>query len=437
MRFVRCTLLAVILFLFNVSLVLGASVVITPATGNSFTIQGNNLDGVAGIDLVVNFDNSLSAPSVSQGGLIAATGAMFFANPNFSPHSIKIAIITTRTFSGSGQIATITFGKGSGKATITAKNLIDSTGAPIGATTTTTTDSGLNTTSGVPFSQPSQQASPSNTTTTSPSSSTTTAASSAASTTTPTYFGTVTMPADQQQRADSHSATSPSVPVNAGEPPAAGVAEQTQHSETSSVEAKPEETRQYVVYKGISDRFKQYTGNKTLSAMAALFDKKIAENIHQDPAIVLSDGKSRATLTIDIPARISTSPNFAVNGGALASFKQDKSVKGRWIVEILPEAAAGKVITTIIAGAEEFEFPLTVAPPVKTALTLDDSGWNRFLKETGTDKGPLHDLNNDGVRDYLDEFVFVANFLAGKTIPEKPAAPSRKSEKTRSLNGNK
>ena len=77
------------------------------------------------------------------------------------------------------------------------------------------------------------------------------------------------------------------------------------------------------------------------------------------------------------------------------------------------------------AGAEEFEYPLTVAPPAKTALTLDESGWNRFLKEVGTSSAPQHDLNNDGLRDYVDEFIFVANHIARKSAPEKPASPSR------------
>jgi hypothetical protein len=161
--------------------------------------------------------------------------------------------------------------------------------------------------------------------------------------------------------------------------------------------------------------------------MVALFDKKVAQTIHQKPEVLLSDGQSKAELTVDIPARINYSPNFAVNGGTLVSFKQDKQIKGRWIVEVSPEAGTVKVTVTIIVGAEEFEFPLTVTPPVKTAIALDESGWGKFLKEVGTTKSPIHDLNNDGVRDYVDEFIFVANYLAGKSTPVKPAVPSNKS----------
>jgi hypothetical protein len=245
------------------------------------------------------------------------------------------------------------------------------------------------------------------------------------------------MPMDQQQRIDPQPATSPSAPAIAGEPPTDNITEQAHPSEKTSVEAKPEETPQYVVYKGILDRFKQYSGSKKLSAMVALFETKVAQTVHQEPAILLSNGQSKATLTVDIPTRISSSPNFAANGGTLLSYKQDKQSKGRWTVEVLPETGATRVSVTIIVGAEEFEYPLTVAPPAKTALALDESGWDRFLNEVGTTAAPLHDLNNDGVRDYVDEYIFVANYLARKTIPGKPASAAKKPEKNRTLDGTK
>lgn len=237
------------------------------------------------------------------------------------------------------------------------------------------------------------------------------------------------MPGEQQQRADSQPATSSGAPVNSGEPAAARIAEQSQPSGMPAADTKADETPQYVVFRGISDRFKQYNGSKTLPAMAVLFDKTVAQSISQVPAILLSDGQSKATLNVDIPVKISSSPNFAVNGGKLVSLKQDKQIKGRWIVEVLPDAGAFKVTVTIIAGAEEFEYPLTVAPPVKATLTLDESGWNRFLKEVGTTGAPLNDLNNDGVRDYMDDFIFVANHLVKKTTQTKPALKSEKSVK--------
>ena len=84
-----------------------------------YSIQGSAMDGVAGIDLNISYPYpDLSSPSVTQGGLIS--GAMMVANTN-TPGNIKIAIINSKAFSGSGEIVRITFAnKGSGTLSITA-----------------------------------------------------------------------------------------------------------------------------------------------------------------------------------------------------------------------------------------------------------------------------------------------------------------------------
>ncbi|MEI7815721.1 MAG: cohesin domain-containing protein [Desulfuromonadales bacterium] len=391
-----------------------AIVSITPSGDSSYTVQGIGMNNVAGIQLDMTYDSaSLNSPTVTQGGLVS--GAMLAANTSI-PGSIKIAIISTNSFSGNGQIATVSFAGRSGTGSITSANvsMIDSTGKAISATISvaaSVSNTNSNETAAV-----TNLSSPQSSSTTTTSTASTTASTAS---TIPAYLGTVTLPTDLQQRADSKPTPSSSVSVSSGEPTAAKVIEQSQPAGKPDTEVKPEETQQYIVYKGISERFKQYNSSKKLPVVALLFDKKVAQTIHQEPAILLNDGNSKAALTVDIPARITSSPNFAVNGGTLVSFKQDKLIKGRWTVEVLPEVGLTKVIMTIIAGAEEFEYPLTVAPPLKTTLTLDESGWEKFLKEVGTAKAPLHDLNNDGVRDYMDEYIFVANYLANITAVAK------------------
>ncbi len=412
---------SLIILSWSSSVLAAATVSINTSGDKSYSVQGSGMSGVAGLQLNIKYDStSLNTPTVTQGGLVA--GAMLAANTS-NPGSISIAIISTRPFSDSGQIATISFASKTGSGGIISANvnMINSQQAVVPASISVAggSDSSVaglpNTAAGLPFSQPSE---------TNPVKSTQTSQSSTSATTNPTYPGTITLPADLQQQSDTQTATTPATaPIYTAAQAAARSTEQAQLSEKPATEMKSEETPQYIVYKGISDRFKLYKGRKKLSDVVALFDKKVAQNIKQEPAVLLSDGKVKATLTVDIPVRISSSPNFAVNGGKLVSFKQDKAVKGRWIVEVLPEAGAVKTIMTIIAGVEEFEYPLTVAPPMKTKLTLDESGWNRFLKDAGTTKIPLHDLNNDGVRDYMDEYIFVANYLAGiKSAPAKPTA---------------
>ena len=405
---------------------LAASISVVSSGDASYVIQGNSMDGVAGIELTIRYEAALfqGTPTVKQESLIS--GAMLAANTSL-PGTIKIAIISTRSFSGSGPIATISFASKSPAAPLptVSHSMIDSKGSALASSTDNVSADpsapGNITSPGIPFSQPSQQ-------TPSPAqqqSTDTAGASGTGTTSTPTYLGTVTLPTEQQQQADAQPPVSPPAPVHTEEPAAPKIEEPAHPAGKPVSEAKTEETPQYVLHKGVLDRFKQFKGSKQLSAVAVLFDKKVAQNIHQEPAILLSDGNSKATLTVDIPSRITSSPNFAANGGKLVSFKQDKQNKGRWTIEVLPDTGAVRVTVTIIAGAEEFEYPLTVAPPAKTTLTLDEPGWNIFLKEVGTISAPQHDLNNDGLRDYVDEFIFVANHIARKTAPAKPASPSR------------
>ncbi|MBW4054899.1 MAG: hypothetical protein HIU83_05785 [Proteobacteria bacterium] len=403
-------LAALFLLSWSTSVLAAATVTVTPSGDSSYSVLGAGMDGVAGIQLDIFYDAaSLATPTVTQGGLVS--GAMLAANTSQTGH-IKIAIISTRVFSGSGQIATLSFASktGSGGITSVTTSMIDSKGAVVSASAVITGGSesnipGLSSTPGVPFSQSSQatQASQS---------------SQSDTATIPAYLGTVTMPSEQH-RDPSPPETPSSSPGDTGEP-APRAAEKTQPPDIPVADTKPEETSQYVVYGGILDRFKQYNGSKKFSAMKTLFDMDVAQAIRQEPALLVSDGQSKATLTVDIPARSNSSPNFAVKGGTLVSFKRDTQGKDRWIVDVLPKSGVTVVTLTILSGADVHEFPLTVVPPVKTALTFDERGWDRFLKEVGTAKAPLHDLNNDGVRDYMDEFIFVAHSLLNKTVTSKP-----------------
>ncbi len=395
-------------------------------TSPAFSVDGTGMDGVYGVQIDIRYDTtSVSSPTVTKGGLAAGT---IFAENHSTPGLIKIAAISNSPLSSSGQIASITFASKTGSGGITSVNytMINNSGSTVATSPdSTTSDSTFTATAGIPFSstttqttQGTQQA----TTTVPASTATSTAISSG------TYPGSITLPTDpmqQQQQQPSKPApiTPPPATPGSDESPAVRTAEQGKPAATPAADTKPEETQQYIVYLSVSERFQQYGGSKKLSVMATLFNKKVSQTISQEPPILLSDGRSKAVLTIDIPARITLSPNFAVNGGTLVSFKQDQQNKLRWNVEVLPAAGTGKMTVTILAGAEEFEYPLTVAPPVKTVLSLDELGWNTFLKEVGTAEAPLHDLNKDGVRDYLDEFIFVANYLVKKTEPVQPVPP--------------
>jgi hypothetical protein len=107
------------------------------STGSgTYSILGNNMDGVAGIQIEIKYDTaSLSSPTVTQGGLV--TGAILAANTS-TPGVITIGIINTSAFSGNGQIAGISFASKTGSAGITSitASLIDIKGSSVASSAT-------------------------------------------------------------------------------------------------------------------------------------------------------------------------------------------------------------------------------------------------------------------------------------------------------------
>lgn len=104
---------------------------LSPSSSSEYVLRGDNMDGVAGIDMTINYDNStLSSPTVTQGEFIS--GAMMATNTS-TPGVIKIAIISTKAISGNGQIATVSFASvtGTGNILISNVNMIDNKGATI------------------------------------------------------------------------------------------------------------------------------------------------------------------------------------------------------------------------------------------------------------------------------------------------------------------
>ncbi len=66
----------------------------------------------------------------------------------------------------------------------------------------------------------------------------------------------------------------------------------------------------------------------------------------------------------------------------------------------------------------KLEIPLTVSPKARVDLIQTDkvseADFALFLKERGAAGAPKFDLNGDGKRDYLDDYIFTANYLAAQ-----------------------
>ena len=71
-----------------------------------------------------------------------------------------------------------------------------------------------------------------------------------------------------------------------------------------------------------------------------------------------------------------------------------------------------RVILTIMTDSDLIKYPLSLAPPVEN-VSPAEADFAVFLKDSGA-ATPKRDLNGDGRHDYLDDFIYSANYLVRK-----------------------
>ncbi|HEY3307024.1 MAG TPA: cohesin domain-containing protein [Desulfuromonadaceae bacterium] len=437
-RIIRQLLLAFLLLSVSCSIALGASASVTALGNGIFTVQGNNMDGVAGIDLTLNYDSSsLASPSVNQGSLF--TGAMFVANPNFAQGVIKIAVISSKSFSGSGPIATITFAthKGSGTVSIAAFKSINASGNAVGdgSSNNTATDSNTGNTGSTGNTGNMSNITTNNTvntgdTKTNNASSTTGSylpPITGSTSTISTSLGTVSMPSDSQTKMEAkptESLSATSVPPADFSPRDEATAAPAELSIAIKNEEpqKPEEVK-IILNTGVLERFHTYQGEKSPAIMMALFKKEVSAKIRQEPAVALSDGNKIVKLIVDLPGSNGISPNFAFNEAKMISLGKDDNSE-KWLIDVLPQKGTLKASITVLSGNTIIEYPLTVAAPIKD-FSISEAEFKKFLQDNGA-KSPRQDINNDGRHDYIDDFIYTANFIVQRNSIKTDSVPKTK-----------
>jgi hypothetical protein len=183
------------------------------------------------------------------------------------------------------------------------------------------------------------------------------------------------------------------------------------------------EREKIIVYKSVLERFKEFKGKKTPEALIALFSSGGGEG-RQTPPLVLSDGKTTVKVVIELNAN-SEDNNFLLDGVSLVTLTNKSG--NSWIAELLPENNILEATISVPQNNQWHVAPLTVSPPADVAIRRSSGkeaevDFERYLKERGTAKTPRFDLNGDGRRDYIDDYIFTANYLvrhqaAGKTGP--------------------
>ena len=414
------------LFMSGSAAVFGAVLTVSSTGNGTFAVQGAGLVDVAGINATIIYDTAtLANPRVSQGGLI--TGAMMVPDTN-SPGTIRIVIVTTQKISGNGSIASIRFDKkGGSSGTILSLNakMISVNGVSLPVQTQ--------------VNNPAVESVPSDTTNTTATTGTTTQTSRAAPDNTstapgPKYLGQsgVNLPSEtgetiQQEQAPEASPNQVSPEGNETQTLAPETESQTEPKNSNPQPSASVPGKKFVVYKSVLDRFREYNGENSVKSLVALFTKETMPGISQEPDIGLSDGKTSVTVSVRAPATGIVAPNFVLKGAKLVSMKMDGDT---WVIQALPDRNVYQAAITILNSGSMVEVPLTVAPLIDSKIfttgTLDEAAFNLFIKERGTEKAPRFDLNGDGVRNYIDDYIFTANFIVKRDSANKPVPGQKK-----------
>ena len=163
-----------------------------------------------------------------------------------------------------------------------------------------------------------------------------------------------------------------------------------------------------MTHKGVLDQFRTHSGEKTPASCIALFTREISSTISQKPPIAVSDGTTPVIIVATLNSQ-KASPNFAMSNAKLISISKSGD---SWIIKALPQTKAIQASLTILSGESLEEFPLILAPPAAGNLPLTQADFAAFLKDSGVTP-PKRDLNNDGIHDYQDDYIYTAHYLIG------------------------
>jgi len=383
--------------------VLAASITVSPSGSGDFSVLGEGMNGVAGIEINLGYDSaSLATPSVTQGSLVS--GALLTANTSI-PGTIRIAIIKSSPFIGSGQIVAISFAvrNGTGGITSISARLIDSIGANLPVQTIIASD--LSSTAVTPINPP-----------TDASTVQTPAGTMAPSSAGTTILGAITMPGDNQPKIEPNVAE-PVANVPPSEPPPVpgeAASQQREPAEEKTVTPVKVVEPKIISYGSVLERFRKYKGDRTPTAMMALFEKPVAPELRQDPAISVSDGSTSVRIYANLPKGAGTSPNFRLSGVELISVAHDGQ-SGELVLEVIAKKNGTQASVTILTEEATWTVPLTIVPPT-AKVSSQEAAFADFLKDMGSKK-PRFDLNNDGVHDFQDDYIYTGQYLIKKAAP--------------------
>lgn len=411
------------------------SVSISSVGKGVFTVNGSDFNGVAGAKITIAYDAAtMGNPRVTQGGLVS--DAMMATNTAV-PGTVTLALIQAKGVTGSGEVATITFDlRGASRGVIQSQtvDLVNAGGARIAAASEIANPEATASsapTGDTPASPVTAGGQPEQTATLPQAPSPATAGAASAPATVRTLAGGLAVPETETAAVNRPAEEAVAVAVSPrgeGTPPVATGSEEAGRPARDNVvsaaaeKGVPGDGAHDARYQGVLERFRTQQGAKTPATLTALFDVSAARGIRQEPPVALSDGSTKVKLSVELTSG-KAAPSFAVDNASVVSVTRNGAAT--WVVEALPAKGVATATVILLQNGVMTEIPLTVAPPLPgeaklgTAGALTVTDFTRFLGERGTKAAPKYDLNHDGVRDYVDDYIFTANYLVAAGRGEK------------------
>ncbi len=390
-----------------------STIAMTSLGGTSFDLQGIDVSGAAAFDITISYDASgLSGPVVTQGSLVS--GAMMAINTN-TPGAIRIALIRTTPVQGTGSIASIVF-SGSGGSGIKALSaaLADINGKSIPSTVqinNSSSASDVNADSSTTTKTSSQSPVGSDSGSTSSESSTGTSATGSGSQTAVLPGGIIVAPGQTVPQTEQKQPAEETVEEAAPEKPSTPEVKIASRGSDDQVSLP---AKRIFSQESVLDRFKNYKGPRSAQAYIMLFRQESMIGFKQSPGVAISDGVTPIRVSFLSASDVKSSPDVALTNARLLSLKRDTDNTNTWIADILPERGALSASLAVSQGDLNMIFPIVTAPACDINLagkgTVDENVFAGFLNNRSKEKSK-YDVNKDGKVDYIDDYIFTANYI--------------------------
>jgi hypothetical protein len=154
-------------------------------------------------------------------------------------------------------------------------------------------------------------------------------------------------------------------------------------------------------FPSVLDRFQSFKGERTEAALCQLFDPDPAAPFHQTPAVAMADGRTAVTVTFNLAFPGQDVNIMVLTNTRLLSFNYVNDGTSAEMI-VMPDEGSYRCSLMANTGDRIFDLPLTIAPPLAPELVVLGVNGEEIIRR---------DYNGDGVADYLDDYILMANRL--------------------------